>query len=73
MFHQAMAGAMLNQGAPLSLIQDVLGHANVNTTKKRTRRIWTSAHCAQGSSSFNPSAIQQVAELEAGQERRHGS
>jgi Phage integrase family len=34
MFRHAMASAMLNQGAPLSLIQDVLGHANVNTTKK---------------------------------------
>jgi site-specific recombinase XerD len=44
MFRHAMASAMLNNGAPLSLIQDLLGHANVNTTKK-VYAATSSAHC----------------------------
>ena len=70
-FRHAMASAMLNSGAPISLIQDLLGHANVNTTKKvcaadeqQTLR--------RGFQQFNPSAFQQVAELEAEQARRRG-
>ena len=32
-FRHAMASAMLNNDAPITLIQDLLGHANVSTTQ----------------------------------------
>ena len=46
MLRHAMAGAMLNQGAPRSLIQDIWGTA-CETTKKGTP-VFTSALCARG-------------------------
>jgi site-specific recombinase XerD len=70
-FRHAMASAMLNNGAPIALIQDLLGHANVNTTKK-VYAAYEQQTLRKGFEQFNPSAGQQVAELEAEQERRRG-
>jgi site-specific recombinase XerD len=64
-----MASAMLNNDAPLELIQDLLGHANVNTTKK-VYAAYEQRTLIKGFEKFNPSASQQIAELEAEQERR---
>ena len=66
-----MASAMLNSGAPISLIQDLLGHANVNTTKK-VYAAYEQRTPLKGFEKFNPTASQQVAEIEAEQERRRG-
>jgi Phage integrase family len=60
---------MLNNGAPIALIQDLLGHANVNTTKK-VYAAYEQQTLRKGFEQFNPSASQQVAELEAEQRRR---
>jgi site-specific recombinase XerD len=68
-FRHAMASAMLNNGAPLSLIQDLLGHANITTTKT-VYAAYEQRTLRKGFDEFNPSATQQVAELEAEQERR---
>ena len=70
-FRHAMASAMLNNGAPIALIQDLLGHANVNTTKK-VYAAYEQRTLLKGFEKFNPSASQQVADLEAEQERRRG-
>ncbi|HLZ28471.1 MAG TPA: tyrosine-type recombinase/integrase, partial [Chloroflexota bacterium] len=70
-FRHAMASAMLNNDAPLELIQDLLGHANVNTTKL-VYAAYEQRTLVKGFAKFNPSATQQIAELEAEQERRRG-
>jgi len=64
-----MASAMLNNGASLSLIQDLLGHASVDATK-RVYAAYEQQTLLKGFEKFNPSASQQVAELEAEQARR---
>jgi integrase len=64
-----MASAMLNNGAPIALIQDLLGHANVNTTKK-VYAAYEQQTLRKGFAQYNPSASQQAAELEAEQVRR---
>ena len=58
-----MASAMLNNGAPLSLIQDLLGHTNVNTTKK-VYAAYEQQTLRKGFEQYNPSATRQVADLE---------
>ena len=68
-FRHAMASTMLNNDAPLELIQDLLGHANVNTTKKGYAA-YEQRTLLKGFEKFNPRASQQVAEIEAEQERR---
>jgi site-specific recombinase XerD len=70
-FRHAMASAMLNNGAPLSLIQDLLGHANISTTKT-VYAVYENQTLRKGFDQYNPSASDQVAELEAEQERRRG-
>jgi site-specific recombinase XerD len=67
----AMASAMLNNDAPITLIQDLLGHSSPTVTrqvyaqyKQRTLR--------RGFDQYNPTAREQVAELEAEQEQRRG-
>ena len=54
-FRHAMASAMLNNDAPLELIQDLLGHANVNTTKK-VYAAYEQRTLIKGFEKFNPSA-----------------
>jgi len=68
-FRHAMASAMLNNGAPISLIQDLLGHASPTVTKN-IYAMFEQRTLREGFEQFNPSASQQVAELEAEQERR---
>jgi site-specific recombinase XerD len=68
-FRHAMASAMLNNDAPLELIQDLLGHANVNTTK-HVYAAYEQRTLRKGFEKFNPTASEQVAELEAEQEHR---
>jgi integrase/recombinase XerD len=71
-FRHAMASTMLNNGAPLSLIQDLLGHADISTTKT-VYATYAQQTLRKGFDQFNPSASDQVAELEAEQDRRRGA
>ncbi len=64
-----MASAMLNNGAPLSLIQDLLGHTDVSTTKT-VYAAYEQRTLRKGFDQYNPTAAQQAAELDAEQERR---
>jgi len=68
-FRHAMASAMLNNGAPLSLIQDLLGHANVSTTKT-VYAAYEQRTLRKGFDQYNPTASAQVAQLDAEQEQR---
>jgi site-specific recombinase XerD len=71
-FRHAMASVMLNNGAPISLIQDLLGHANVNTTKT-VYAAYEQRTLQKGFEQYNPGLADQVAELEAEQQRRRGA
>jgi site-specific recombinase XerD len=71
-FRHAMASAMLKMGAPISLSQDLLSHANVNTTKK-VYAAYEQQTLRKGFVQHNPSALQQVAEIEAEHEWRRGA
>jgi hypothetical protein len=53
------------------LIQGLLGHANVNTTK-HVNAAYESWTLIKGFEKFNPSASQQIAELQAEQAPRRG-
>jgi site-specific recombinase XerC len=64
-----MASTMLNNGAPISLIQDLLGHANISTTKS-VYAAYERQTLRKGFDEFNPSASEQAADVEAEQERR---
>jgi site-specific recombinase XerD len=68
-FRHAMASAMLNKGAPLSLIQDLLGHTNIGTTKL-VYAAYEQQTLRKGFDDFNPTVSEQVGELEAEQMRR---
>ncbi len=66
-----MASAMLNNDTPVSLIQDLLGHASPTVTRQ-VYASTTTRPCAAASTSSTPSVAQQVAELEAEDARRSG-
>lgn len=70
-FRHAWASSMINNGAPLSLIGDLLGHADVSTTKT-VYAAYEKQTLRKGFDQFNRTASEQAAELEAEQERRTG-
>jgi site-specific recombinase XerD len=71
-FRHAMASAMLNNDAPITLIQDLLGHSSPTVTRQ-VYAIYEQRTLRKGFDQYNHSATQQVAELEAEQERRRTS
>jgi integrase/recombinase XerD len=68
-FRHAMASAMLNNDAPITLIQDLLGHSSPTVTRQVYAQ-YEQRTLRKGFDQYNPSASEQVAELEAEHERR---
>jgi hypothetical protein len=61
-----MASAMLENDAPLSLIQELLGHSSPTVTRQ-VYAAYEQKSLRKGFDKYNPSASEQVAELEAEQ------
>jgi integrase/recombinase XerD len=68
-FRHAMASAMLNNDAPITLIQDLLGHSSPTVTRQVYAQ-YERRTLHKGFDQYNLSASDQVAELESEQERR---
>jgi len=71
-FRHAMASAMLESDAPLSLIQELLGHSSPTVTRQ-AYAAYEQRTVRAGFDKYNPPASQQAAKLEAEQERRRGT
>jgi site-specific recombinase XerD len=63
-FRDTMASAMLNNGAPMSLIQNLLGHANVTTTQTVYAK-YEQQTLPKGFDEFNPTVTELIAEVES--------
>jgi integrase/recombinase XerD len=70
-FRHAKASVMLNRGAKLSEVQDILGHASPETTKKIYAHYEVS-HLRQAFERYSATAGELAAELGAAEDRRRG-
>jgi site-specific recombinase XerD len=64
------ASTLLNRGASLPLVQDVLGHASPPTTTKQIYAHYTPKAVRAAVEHYSASPAELVAELEAERERR---
>jgi site-specific recombinase XerD len=68
-FRHAMASAMLENEAPISLIQELLGHSSPTVTRQ-VYAAYEQRTLRKHFDRYNPTTSQQVAKLEAEQEQR---
>jgi len=71
-FRHAKASTLLNRGAKLSEVQDILGHASPETTK-RIYAHYETAHLRAAFDRFSASPAELAAELEAARRRGMGA